>query len=221
MLLVVTSSGDSELALFTSRPTIAVVVPAHLSQSGWFYQVGEGALARLMTSRGDIGGSELSGVLTRIHRVLPGDLPHIEADDREYVAAEMTAFLAALISEMACPLLNRPAANSLWGPPWTIETWWRAAAKEGFPVCCNYDKLCTDLASIVVLGRDTIHRDNTLPDYARALSESLAACAGVSLLEARFCKTHQALQQVSLRPKLTGDLVAKIEEHCALGQRLS
>ncbi len=219
MLLLVTSSSDPELSLFTSRPTVAVVVPAHLSQSGWSYEVGKGALARLVTSRGNIAAGEVYGVLTRVQRVWPSELPHIEADDREYVAAEMTAFLAALINELPCPVLNPPAANSLWGPPWTAEHWWRAATMEGFPVCCNYDRVCTDLASIVTLGTNTIHNDNTLPSEARDVSRFLAARAGVSLLESKFCRKHQAVQQVSLRPTLNQDLLAAIEEHFALERR--
>lgn len=219
MLLLVTSSSDPELALFISRPTVAVVVPAHLSQVGWSYEVGKGALARLVTSRGNIAASEAHGVLARMQRVWPSELPHIDADDREYVATEMTAFLAALISDLPCPLLNLPTPNSLWGPPWTMEHWWRAATKEGFPICCNYDRLCADVGRIVVLGTNTIHNDNTLPNEARNVSLVLAGCAGVSLLECKFCRKHQALQEVSLRPSLSQDLLAAIDEHFVLARR--
>jgi hypothetical protein len=219
MLLLVTSSSDPELALVTSRPTVAVVVPAHLSQVGWSYEVGKGALARLVTSRGNIAAGQVHGVLARIQRVWPSELPHIDPDDREYVASEMTAFLAALISDLSCPQLNLPTANSLWGPPWTMEHWWRAATKEGFPICCNYDRLCADLARIVVLGTNTIHSDNTLPTDARDVSVVLAVRAGVTLLECKFCRKHQALQRVSLRPSLSQDLLAAIDEHFVRARR--
>src|SRR5215813_9231603 len=103
MLLVVTSASDPDLALLAARPSVTVVVPSHLSQSGWLYRVGVGARAQLITSRGTMRADELSGVLTRTQRVWTSDLQHIHEDDREYVAAEMTAFLAALIQELPCP----------------------------------------------------------------------------------------------------------------------
>jgi len=151
----------------------------------------------------------------RTRRVWPSELPHIDANDRDYVASEMTAFLAALISELPCMVLNRPAANSLWGPPFTAEYWWRAAARAGFPVCCNYDKLCPDLASMLLLGMNPVRSDDGLPNNAKDVSVLLAGCAEVGLLEARFCVRHQALQQVSLRPALNEDLVARVEQYCA------
>ena len=216
MLLVVTSAGDPELRLLVARPSVAIVVPAHLSQSGWVYEVGSGATARLCTSRGEIGGDEISGVLTRIQRVDTGDLAHIHEDDREYVAAEMTAFLAAFISDLSCPLFNRPTANSLWGPSWTSEYWWRASAKEGFPVCCNRDGACSDFADAIVVGSKVIYDKALLPESAVQLSRTLAARAGVSLLASRFCKTHGAFQGASLRPELRETVLDKIEELCAL-----
>ena len=216
MLLVVTSANDPDLALLSTRPSVAVVVPAHLSQAGWRYEVGAGRLSRLVTSRGEVGADELSGVLTRSQRVWKRDLPHIHEDDREYVAAEMTAFLAALIHEMPCPLLNRPTANSLWGPSWTSEHWWRAAAREGFPVCSNRQAICTDVASIVVVGKNAIFENGLLPDRAVDLSLLLAASAEVNLLETRFCREHKALQDVTLRPELNRDVLVEIERHCAL-----
>ncbi|MGE5245569.1 MAG: hypothetical protein ACM3SQ_15200, partial [Betaproteobacteria bacterium] len=139
MLVVFTSWTDPDLPLFKARPGVGIVVPAHLSQPGWRYQVGCGTRANLVTSRGPIVASDITGVLTRTQRTWPAELPHIAPADRDYVAGEMTAFLAALLNELPCPLLNRPTATSLWGPPWTPEHWWRAAAAEGLAVCRNDD----------------------------------------------------------------------------------
>jgi hypothetical protein len=132
MFLVVTSSTDPDLSLFKSLPRTAIVVPAHLSQPGWFYEVSKGEHARLVASTGVLFAHDISGVLTRIKRVWPGELPHINEEDREYVASEMTAFLAALLNELPCVVVNRPAANCLLGPPWTAEHWKRTAADAGF-----------------------------------------------------------------------------------------
>lgn len=219
MLVVVTSSADPDLALFKCRPNVAIVVPAHMSQAGWSYEVGSGAQARLVTSKGTIAAADVSGVLTRTQRAWPAELQHINPEDREYVAAEMTAFLAALLNEMPCPLFNRPVANSLWGPPWTAEHWWRAATAEGFSVCRNDDNLCDDLTEIVLLEGNVVRGSNTLTDGAKTLAMRLAERAGVALLGARFCVSHRALQQVSLRPSLDHELIGIIEQRCVTAQR--
>jgi hypothetical protein len=215
MLVVVTSSADPELQLIKSSRCVAIVVPAHLSQPGWCYEVGSGAQARLVTSKGTIAADDVSGVLTRMQRAWPAELPHINEEDREYVASEMTAFLAALLNELPCPVFNRPAANSLWGPPWTSEHWWRAATAEGLAVCRNDDNLCDDPAEIVVLEGKVLRGGSTLPDGAKASSLRLAERAGVLLLGAKFCLRHGALQQVSLRPELNEELIRIIERRCA------
>lgn len=214
MLLVITSSSDPELDLLKSRRNVAIVVPAHLSQSGWSYEVGKGAHARLITSRGSIRGSDVSGVVTRAQRPWPADLPHIVEADRDYVASEMTAFLAALVNDLPCPLFNRPAANSLLGPPWTIEHWWRVATQEGFRVCCQRDGSCEDLVKVLVLDGDVIHDGKTVPVHAGSLVSRLAVRAGVRFLQADFCVSHGGLRRVSMRPSLDHDLLDMIEHRC-------
>ncbi|MGI8770926.1 MAG: hypothetical protein ACR2JE_05780 [Acidobacteriaceae bacterium] len=220
MLVVVTSSADPELALIKSHAGAAIVVPAHLSQPGWSYEVGSGARAQLVTSKGIIAADDVSGVLTRTQRAWPAELPHINEEDREYVASEMTAFLAALLNELPCPVFNRPAANSLWGPPWTAEHWWRVAVVEGIAVCRDDDHLCDDPAEIVVLEGKVIRGGSTLPDGAKAWALRLAERAGVLLLGARFCLIHGALREVSLRPGLDEELLRMMELRCAAVQAI-
>lgn len=213
MLLVVTSSCDPELGLLQARPGAALVVPAHMSQPGWFYEVGRGAQARLVTSRGVMCGGDVSAVLTRTQRAWRSDLLHIDPEDREYVAAEMTAFLAALLNELPCPLFNRPTANSWWGPSWTQEHWWRAASKEGFPVCTNDNDLCAESQTVLLLGDKVMSPDKRLPEHESKCVLRLAELAKVRLLEAGFCRNHEALQRVSLRPALDEGLLTAIEQH--------
>jgi hypothetical protein len=219
VLVVVTSCADPDLGLLKSRPNVSIVVPAHLSLPGWSYEVGCGAQARLVTSKGTIAACGVSAVLTRTQRVWPAELPHINEEDREYVALEMTAFLAALLNELPCPVFNRPASNSLWGPPWTAEHWWRAAAAEGLAVCRNDDDTCDDVTEIVVLEEKVILGSSTLPEGAKALALRLAERAGALLLGARFCLRHKALQRMSLRPGLDEELIGIIERRCAAAQR--
>jgi len=66
---------------------------------------------------------ELRGVVTRIANVHASDLAHIVEQDREYVAAELNAFLTAWLDSLRCPVINRPSASSLLGPALSHERW--------------------------------------------------------------------------------------------------
>jgi hypothetical protein len=220
MLVVVMSAADPELGLLESRPGVGIVVPAHLSQPGWTHELGRGTHARLVTSKGTVAARDVCGVLTRTQRAWPAELPHIDPEDREYVAAEMTAFLAALLSELPCLLINPPAANSLWGPPWTAEHWWRTATAEGGAVCCNDDNGCHETTELVVFEGNVIRGGSRIPDNAGKLALRLAERAGVLLLGAEFCTKHAALRRASLRPALDGELIDIIEQRCAVARAL-
>jgi hypothetical protein len=152
MFLVLTSSADPDLSLFKSLPETAIVVPAHLAQPGWIYEVGIGERAQLIASTGILAATDISAVLTRIGRIWPTELVHISPNDREFVASEMTAFLAALLNELPCTIVNRPTATCLLGPPWTAEHWERIAAEADFPVCGRDGSECDGLTEVVVLG---------------------------------------------------------------------
>jgi hypothetical protein len=66
--------------------------------------------------------------------VIPAELPHVVPDDRDYLAAEMTAFLRCWLSGLRCPVVNRPTPLSLSGPGWTPAHWTIAAARLGMSV---------------------------------------------------------------------------------------
>ena len=218
MFLVVTSSADPDLSLFKSLPETAIVVPAHLAQEGWIYEVGKGEHAQLVTASGLLAASEISAVLTRIRRVWPSELVHIGQDDREFVASEMTAFLAALLNELPCTVVNRPAATCLLGPPWTAAHWQRIAADADFPVCGRDGSQCDGVAEVVILGGKPI-RGGTGPAQFTALASHLAERAGVLLLSARFCCRHMSLREVSLRPELDAELARAISQYRATHTR--
>jgi hypothetical protein len=75
---------------------------------------------------------EASGLLTRLPAVTVADLPHIVAGDRAYVAAELTAFLLALLECADLRVVNRPTPLCLCGPAWHEAKWRRAARELGF-----------------------------------------------------------------------------------------
>jgi hypothetical protein len=76
---------------------------------------------------------DIRGVLVRRSWVFEGELGHIAADDREYVASEMSAFLQSWLAHLECPVLNRPCGLSLCGPAWRPQQWARAARRAGLP----------------------------------------------------------------------------------------
>ena len=102
---------------------------------GWCHQLGATDVSTAVVSGHVVATAEIAGVLTRLPCVTEHELPHIVPADRAYVATEMTAFLAFWLSELACPVLNRPTPACLTGPNWRPEQWVHAAAQLGMPVC--------------------------------------------------------------------------------------
>lgn len=102
-----------------------------LSNAGWRYYPGEPESSRAVVDDRIVPFEEIDGVVTRLPSVNEDDLPHIVAADRGYVAAEMTAFLVAWLSEAAIPVVNRPTPTCLTGPNWRREQWLHAAALAG------------------------------------------------------------------------------------------
>lgn len=136
MLLVLAHAGD-EIARGLAAawaPEAHLVAPRDLSARGWRHFAVGGGDDSIGVGGEIIRTTEVSGVLVRIAAVLPTDLAHIAAEDRIYVAAEMTAFLQSLLASLRCPVVNRPRATSLMGPGWTPERWRAAAVAAGIEI---------------------------------------------------------------------------------------
>jgi hypothetical protein len=137
MLLVVASRYDETAANLVSRWSAhdaALITPADLSSPGWRLSLGDGGRATAATADRIVDAAEITGVLTRLPGVWEAELVGIDAEDRVYVAAEMTAFLLAWLSELECPVVNPPTPGCLSGPFWRLERWLAAAAGLGIPV---------------------------------------------------------------------------------------
>ena len=137
MLLVVAGDRDQPAQRFVEAHRargVRRLSPRDLSTSGWQLRVSEPGADRCVVSGEPVPTDEVTGVITRITSVREEDLPHIEAPDRAYVAAEMSAFLLAWLSALGCPVLNRPTPQSLMGPGYFTEQWMVAAARAGLSV---------------------------------------------------------------------------------------
>lgn len=196
--IVVASRQDSAARAFVDRHAsigACLMTPDDLSKAGWCYRLGH-----LESSTAIIGGcplavQDITGVVTRLPYVAEQDLSHIVSADRAYVAAEMNAFLMCWLTELTCPVLNRPTPQCLSGPYWHREQWVRAADRLGIPVTPVHQHVRIsaprtetaspqpDSVTVTVVGARHVGAvDPLLSKQAR----SLAAAAGVPLLAVRF-----------------------------------
>ncbi|MFO7179388.1 MAG: hypothetical protein DIU78_011875 [Pseudomonadota bacterium] len=111
---------------------VKVLTCHDLARPGWRLSLAEEPTLVVEGKR--VPARRIRGVLTRLAWVTHHELPFLRAEDREYGAAEMQAFLLALLDRLSCPVLNRATPGSLNGPGWSPERWTRCAAELGLAV---------------------------------------------------------------------------------------
>jgi hypothetical protein len=126
--------GAREIVKQWENSGAALLSCEDLSSPGWRYCPTDRRASRAVIGKRVVPDKDIRGVLVRRPQVVQQELPYIAAADREFVAAEMTAFLLAWLSHLPCPVLNRPRGTSLCGPNWRPEQWTHAAAMIGIPV---------------------------------------------------------------------------------------
>ena len=195
MLVVLASRRDRAARAFAAglAADATLLTCDDLSVKGWCYEPG-GQGGTLVAGGRQLAAAEVDGVLTRLPAVSASELAVIAAGDRSYVAAEMTAFLAAWLTDLSCPVLNRPAPVCLMGPFLRLEQWVHLAAGLGIPVAPAFRSVPAAAGhgppgagsgSVVVsvVGRRCAgEADQGLRSAAMAIAEA----AGVSLLRAMF-----------------------------------
>lgn len=207
MIVVVASERDAEatgLARAWSASPAVIVTPADLSSTGWAVAFPDAGPT--FVASGELHSvAEISAVLVRLPCVAPSDLTRVELEDREYAAAEMTAFLAYWLRALPCRVFNRPSPTMLLGPGWTLAEWLTRAAALGIAVAdiavtrgCR-PALRADVRWVDVVGERAFGGDATM----RAWSIALARMADVQLLGVGFADGDQArLAAITLRPSL-------------------
>ena len=137
-VLVFANAGDEVADRFVRRHArrgVRLVTPRDLSQAGWLCEFQDGtASAQAVVEGRPVPQSRLAGVIARLGCVTTADVPHIDAADRTYVAAEMQAFLAAWLHTLPCPVLNPPSTTCLAGNWWSPHKWVQTAARLGVRV---------------------------------------------------------------------------------------
>jgi hypothetical protein len=172
-----------------------------------------------------VRNEEIDGVLTRMPCVHEQELNHIVPSDRQYVASEMTAFLLAWLSSLACPVLNRPTPDSLGGPGWRQEGWVHLASRLGISIAAVRRNVSTrkddteeqSACEVIVAG------DQCFGEAAPRLVENarmLAKAAGTDLLSVRFsgAATDSVFVSASPWPNLASPMIADAVLSCLQGR---
>lgn len=187
MILVLASGVDEAARKFAQRSDgrAKLLTCRSLSDRGWRLDV-PGRQPPIAVAEGErVGAAEITGVITRLPYVGEGELPHIAAVDRSYVAAEMQAFLFAFLSALPCPVVNRPTPTCLAGPNWRLAQWLRAAREAGAAVSTPNNDDCPvgDRTSISVAGDQCFGDGDT---RRQQTARQMARAAGAQLLRVWF-----------------------------------
>jgi hypothetical protein len=105
-----------------------------LSVAGWRHYLDSAGSSTAMIGGRAVETEKITAVLTRWPAIHEREITHVGPDDRSYVAAEMTAFLRSWLTQLKCPVVNRPTATTLFGPAWRPEQWVHVAASLGLRV---------------------------------------------------------------------------------------
>jgi hypothetical protein len=159
MIVVVASRHDPGAVALVDRwrPHGAALLSCEdLSVRGWRYEVNRPEEATAIVQGQAVPCAGIRGVVTRRPFVLAAELLHVAEADREYVAAEESAFLFAWLSSLSCPVLNRPVGSSLSGPHWPRARWMHEAKAAGFVIDDPHDRGPREAFDVHVVGRRCI-----------------------------------------------------------------
>ena len=134
MLVVAGARRDPIAREVAAQWGAALLTERDLSRAGWRHQPGAPQHGTAVVDGQVLPASAIDGVLNRLPGVQPGDLTHIVAADRDYVAQEMSAFLLSWLATLPCPVLNRPGPVQNGALHWLPVQWVRLASRLGIPV---------------------------------------------------------------------------------------
>ena len=183
ILLILRRGARRLLGPASGGPGVAVLEPAGLSEPGWAHDPDEPGEDRLVADGVICPSRRLTAVITALDAVAPGDLPHVVAGDRCFVAAEMTAFLRSWLRALACPVLDRPTMLALSGSAGDRATWSRAAAELGVPDWQAAPAPRARTRAVTVVAGRVI---GPAPEPAAATALWLARAAGVTAAHLTF-----------------------------------
>jgi len=196
VIVVFASRYDAGARLLTARWArhgAQLLTCDDLSAAGWLYSLSDQAAGTAVIGGRVVPMDHIRGVVTRLPWVTERELSGIAPGDRCYIAAEMSAFLVAWLSGLACPVLNRPTATCLIGPALRREQWIGVAREVGIRTVP--ETRCVRLGDAAAAVRPLaacivwVVGGQCLGDAAPVLlqqSRKLAAAAGVAMLGVCF-----------------------------------
>jgi hypothetical protein len=188
MILVIVSSSARRplgpaLIDLPDNSEVEVLEPCGLSLPGWTHDPENPREDRLVVGGAVHPVGRLTAVITALDAVQPVDLPHVRAEDREFVASEMTAFLRSWLQVLACPVLDHPTALALSGAAGDRAVWSKAAAalsvadRQATPMPSTRTRTITVVAGKIV---------GPAPEPATAIALALAQSAKVTAARLTF-----------------------------------
>ena len=201
MIVVVAGEDDAESARLADRPGVVRVTPCDLSSCGWAAGIGCGR-ARFVAGGQPMATRAIRAVLVRLPVVRAGDLAHFTPGDRDYAAAEMTAFLAFWLTTLPVRVVNRPSPTLLLGPGWSPAEWIARSAALGLPTAEVVETAAGPAGPPPVLTWSTVVGGRAFGGEPEAGRHALALAryARVDLLGVGFDGAQVAA--VTLRPSL-------------------
>lgn len=204
MILVLASGWDAGAVTLASRwraHGARLLTPVDLSRPGWRWDPADPLAGDLAVGSDVAPASSVRHVVSFLSAVQPGELHHIATDDRDYVAAEVSAFLVAWLTALGERVLNPPTPLCLSGPHLRDAQWRRDAAHAGLPVAttrrtesCRPGHVSAATGPVLppgaavevaVVGGSCVAAESVPPVIRRGL-EDLAVLTGAGLLSARL-----------------------------------
>jgi hypothetical protein len=225
VILIVASRHDTAARVMAQKfEHAAVITAADLSEPGWRFESGHASASVAMVGNQPISAHAITCVINRLPWISPSELVHIVIEDRAYVAAEMSAFLIAWLTELPCPVYNRPSAMCISGPGWQPAQWIYAAAAAGLKTKCVEmpsvldDGVATDFSTRVVAVLNGVNLNG--PHELSSGLLKLAQLAKVNVFTAHFVERGNDLffHSVNEMPDVTQkDLFEHFEKTCVSG----
>jgi hypothetical protein len=137
VLIVLASRFDADAASLVRRwhsQGARLLTCEDLSRCGWTWEPDAPSRGTLVLEGERVSLAAVRGAVSLLSCVGASELPHIMAEEREYVAGEMSAFLLAWLSSLSCHVINRPTPLCLTGPHLHREQWLQHASRVGLRI---------------------------------------------------------------------------------------
>ena len=212
MIAVVGSRHDTvATSIVEALPGAALCSADDLTRPGWVWPVASSERARWVVDGATVPDEDISGVLVRRTYVYPEELVTTHRDDREYLAAEATAFLIFVLSRTGATVVNEVADGALGDDAIRPERWMRVAGERGVKVSPlrlrpgQRLRRPASTATVEVVGRESF--GGAAPRLRKAATE-LAEALGLTYAACVFDGRGVLVSVSTMKPPSEGATVA-------------